>query len=75
MTLPTASANTGRTLTFQNYQAQLLVSASSNVVPLGGGSAGTAILDAVVGNWATMVSDGTNWVVMQDAPNNALLIE
>lgn len=75
VTLPTASANTGRTLTFQNYQAQLLVSASSNVVPLGGGSAGTAILDAVVGNWATMVSDGTNWVVMQDAPNNALLIE
>lgn len=75
VTLPTASANTGRTLTFQNYQAQLLVSASSDVVPLGGGSAGTAILDAVVGNWATMVSDGTNWVVMQDAPNNALLIE
>lgn len=75
VTLPTASASTGRILTFQNYQAQLLVSASSNVVPLGGGSAGTAILAAVVGNWATMVSDGTNWVVMQDAPNNALLIE
>ena len=75
VTLPTASASTGRVLTFQNYQAQLLVSASSNVVPLGGGSAGTAILDAVAGNWATMVSDGTNWVVMQDAPNNALLIE
>lgn len=73
VTLPTASTNTGRVLTFQNYQAQLLVSASSNVVPLGGGAAGTAILDAVVGNWATMVSDGTNWVVMQDAPNNALV--
>lgn len=75
VTLPAASGSTGRVLTFQNYQAQLLVSASSNVVPLGGGSAGTAILDAVAGNWATMVSDGTNWVVMQDAPNNALLIE
>ena len=75
VTLPTATTNTGRVLTFQNYQAQLLVSASSNVVPLGGGSAGTAILAAAVGNWATMVSDGTNWVVMQDAPNNALLIE
>lgn len=75
VTLPSASTSTGRTLTFQNYQAQLLVSASSNVVPLGGGAAGTAILDAVVGNWATMVSDGTNWVIMQDAPNNALVLE
>jgi hypothetical protein len=62
-------------LTFQNYQAQLLVSASSNVVPLGGGAAGTAILTDVAGNWATLVSDGTNWVMMQEAPNNALLIE
>lgn len=73
-TLPTASSYTGRTLTFQNYQAQLLVSASSNVVPLGGGSAGTAILDAVAGNWATLVSDGTNWVMMQEAPNNVMLV-
>jgi hypothetical protein len=75
VTLPTASSYSGRVLTFQNYQTQLLVSASSNVVPLGGGAAGTAILDAVAGNWATLVSDGTNWVMMQEAPNNALLIE
>jgi hypothetical protein len=75
VTLPTASSYIGRALTFQNYQAQLLVSASSNVVPLGGGAAGTAILNAVAGNWATLVSDGTNWVMMQEAPNNALLIE
>ena len=75
VTLPTASSYTGRVLSFQNYQAQLLVSASSNVVPLGGGAAGTAILDAVAGNWATLVSDGSNWVMMQEAPNNALLIE
>lgn len=74
VTLPTASSYTGRVLTFQNYQAQLLVSASSNVAPLGGGSAGTAILDAVAGNWATLVSDGTNWVMMQEAPNNVLLV-
>ena len=74
VTLPTASSYTGRVLTFQNYQAQTLVSASSNVVPLGGGSAGTAILDAVAGNWATLVSDGTNWVMMQEAPNNVMLV-
>ena len=75
VTLPTASSYSGRVLTFQNYQAQFLVSASSNVVPLGGGAAGTAILENVAGNWATLVSNGTNWVMMQEAPNNALLIE
>lgn len=64
-TLPNASEYTGRVLSFQNYQAQLLISASSNVVPLLGGSAGTAILAATAGKWATLVSDGTNWVVTQ----------
>jgi hypothetical protein len=75
VTLPTASSYPGRVLTFQNYQAQFLVSASSNVVPLGGGAAGTAVLENVAGNWATLVSNNTNWVTMQEAPNNALLIE
>lgn len=75
VTLPSAATTAGRFLVFQNYQAQFLVSASSNVVPLGGGAAGTAILENAVGNWATMVSDGTNWIIMQDAPNNALLLE
>ncbi len=75
VTLPTASSWTGRTLTFKNMQAQTLVSASSNVVPIDSTTAGTAILLAVVGNWATMVSDGTNWVIMQQAANNCLLLE
>jgi hypothetical protein len=75
VTLPTASSYTGRELTFVNYQAQTLISASSNVVPLGGGSAGTAILAASVGDWATLVSDGTNWIIMQAAANNCLLLE
>jgi hypothetical protein len=75
VTLPTASTWPDRYLTFQNYQAQTLVSASSNVVPQAGGAAGTAILLAVAGNWATMVSDGTNWVIMQAAANNCLLLE
>jgi hypothetical protein len=75
VTLPSAAAYTGRTLTFKNMQAQTLVSASSNVVPIDSTTAGTAILLAVVGNWATMVSDGTNWVIMQQAANNCLLLE
>jgi hypothetical protein len=75
VTLPTASSYSGRVLYFQNYQAQTLVSASSNVVPLAGGSAGTAILAAVAGDTATLVSDGTNWIMMQYTPNNVLLLE
>jgi hypothetical protein len=75
VTLPSAATYTGRELTFKNMQAQTLVSASSNVVPIDSTSAGTAILLAVVGNWATMVSDGTNWVIMQQAANNCLLLE
>lgn len=65
VTLPTAADWPGRQLVFKNIQAQTLVSASSNVVPLNGGAAGIAILPASVGAWATLVSDGTNWVIMQ----------
>lgn len=75
VTLPSAIANTGRVLHFQNYQAQTLVSASSNVVPLAGGPATTAILEAVAGANATLVSDGMNWVMTQYDSNNALQLE
>jgi hypothetical protein len=64
VTLPAASAWGGRAVTFKNLQLQTLVSASSNVVPLIGGAAGTAILPGLIGAWATVVSDGTNWVIM-----------
>ena len=75
VTLPTASTNSGRVLHFQNYQAQTLVSASSNVVPLAGGAAATAILEAVAGANATLVSNGTNWIMTQYSSNNALQLE
>lgn len=63
-TLPDATVWGGRSITFKNLQAQILVSASSNVAPIGSATPGTAILPATVGAWATLVSDGTNWVVM-----------
>lgn len=65
VTLPAASSWTGREVTLSTIQAQTVVSASSNVVPLAGGAAGTAILAGTAGKWATLVSDGTNWVIMQ----------
>jgi hypothetical protein len=75
VTMPTASSWIGRSITIKNMQAQLVNSAASNIVPLDSTTAGTAILLDVVGNWATMVSDGTNWVIMQAASNNNLLLE
>ena len=75
LTFPLASAWPGRYISVKNMQAQTVVSASSNVVPIDSTTAGTAILLAVVGNWATLVSDGANWVIMQTAPNNILLLE
>jgi len=73
LTLPSAATWPGRAITVQNYQAFTVTSASSNVVPEGGGAAGTAILLGATGSWATLVSDGTNWVIMQAAGNSLLL--
>jgi hypothetical protein len=74
-TLPAASSYSGRVLHFQNYQAQTLVSASSNVVQITGGAASTSILLASAGDQCTLVSDGTNWIMTQYIPNNILLLE
>jgi len=65
VTLPAASSWTGREVMIKNIQAQTVDSASSNVVPLAGGAAGTAILSANAGRWCTLVSDGSSWVIMQ----------
>ena len=75
LTFPAASSWTGRYITVKNMQALAVNSASSNIVPIDSTVAGTAILLGVVGNWATLVSDGTNWVIMQAASNNNLLLE
>ena len=63
-TFPAASSWTGREVMIKTTQAQAVNSASSNIVPLIGGSASTAILTGTAGKWATLVSDGTSWVIM-----------
>lgn len=64
VTLPAASSWTGREFTIKVITAHAVVSASSNVVPRNSATAGTAILAATAGSWATLVSNGTNWVIM-----------
>lgn len=64
VTLPAASSYPGRVVTIKTIQAQAVNSASSNVIPRAGGAAGTAIVSGTAGNWATLVSNGTNWEIM-----------
>jgi hypothetical protein len=58
------TATNGRTLMLRTISADAVTSASSNVVPLAGGAAGTAILAATAGKWAVLQGDGTNWQVI-----------
>lgn len=62
VTLPDPTSCVGRLLHLRNTAAQTVDSASSNVVPITGGAAGTAINAANDGEWADLRSDGTNWL-------------
>lgn len=64
VTLPSAASFPGREVMLKTIAAFTVVSASANVLPLAGGAASTAILAATAGKYATLVSDGTNWVIM-----------
>ena len=59
-----STTNTGRWLYIKTVTANAVVSSASDVVPITGGAAGTAILPATAGAWAMLQSDGTNWIVM-----------
>lgn len=63
-TMQAAATYPGRWLYVKTIAAQTVVSASSNVVPLAGGAAATAILAATAGKWAALQSDGANWIIM-----------
>lgn len=64
VTLPSAATFTGRILMLSTVTANSVTSASSNVVPLGSSVAGTAILAATAGKFATLQSDGSLWYVL-----------
>lgn len=65
VTLPAVASFPGRILVIKNIQPQQVVSASANVIPLGGGAAGTAIITATVGVWVKLVGGSTHWEVME----------
>ena len=69
-TLPTASNYIGRELMFKNINTGNVISSSSNIISLtdDGSTPGIAILPGTAGATATLVSDGTYWVIMQQNP-------
>lgn len=64
ITLPDASQWIGRELMIKTIAAQSVLT-SPPTIPITGGSAADELLPATDGAWATIVSDGTNWIVMQ----------
>ena len=64
VTLPAPASFTGRVLYLKTIANFSINSASSNVKPISSNTAGTAILDPITTPFATLVSDGTNWVIM-----------
>jgi hypothetical protein len=65
LTLPAAATWTGREIMVKTITANTVISNATNISPLDGGALTTAILPATDGAWATLVSDGTNWIIMQ----------
>jgi hypothetical protein len=60
---PAEVSNQGRVIWLRNTAAFTITSASSNITPLAGGAAGTALLPATAGKWARLKSNGVTWVI------------
>lgn len=68
VTLPAASSYTGRELIIKQTGSGVVTSASTNIIGFTtafNGSTQTAIINPANYRFATLVSDGTNWVIMQ----------
>jgi hypothetical protein len=62
--LPIPDLNVYRELKFKNSSTGELIS-NYNLIPLSGSVTTTTLLPATNGKWCTIVSDGTDWRIMQ----------
>lgn len=62
-TMPNAVIYAGRFLNMKTL-GNAVVSYSANIVPIDSAIANTSILSNVAGKWASLQSDGQNWVIM-----------
>jgi hypothetical protein len=68
LTLPNAATYPGKELIIKQTGSGVVFSASSNIIGFTtafNGSTQTAIINPVGSRFATLVSDGTNWIIMQ----------
>lgn len=63
ITLPTSTP--GREIMFKNMSSFDVLSTTPNISPINSGVLNDIILQGGTGKWVTLVSDGTNWIVMQ----------
>jgi hypothetical protein len=64
ITLPSASDNINKTLVIKNSGTGAVNSNTTNVEPLNSTTLGTAIMTSGGGKYATLVSNGSNWIKM-----------
>jgi len=72
VTLPNAATYPGKEIHIRQSGTGQIISFSSDVIPFTSpptGSAGTAILNPTNNKAVTLVSDGTNWIIMQRSGN------
>ena len=65
ITLPSGTQFTGREITIRNITTNAVNSNSANV-SLNGIVSNSLLLTGIKGTWATLVYDGTNWIVLQN---------
>lgn len=75
LTLPVPPQKGGSPLYLTNQQAQRVLSASANVIPLGSSTPGTRILSPIAGQSVRLQSarDSSNWIVMSSSQPEALV--
>ena len=70
VTLLAAATYPGRIINITNAAAGTIISATSNVVPGGSVTAGTALLSNAPGHFTWLQSDGTNWITIMTGSGN-----
>ena len=70
VTLLAAATYPGRIIHITNAAAGTIISATSNVVPGGSVTAGTALLSNAAGHFTWLQSDGTNWITIMTGSGN-----
>ena len=65
LTLLDPTLYSGHLIKINTWQAFGVQSNANNVIPQSGGAAGSAILTTTAGKWAILISDGTNWIIIQ----------